>query len=96
MKPESACGDAFHCEDSGGCIDQRQVCNFHTDCPLGEDEGIICGEPPPLLFINKIIEYRKEQKEHLKVNWASLSMSGIFTVKVSLVSLSRYDDEYFF
>eukprot|EP00064_Thunnus_orientalis_P012355 superscaffoldBa00001886_g12390 len=36
------CGESFHCENSGGCIDQSQVCNFHTDCPLGEDEGFIC------------------------------------------------------
>ncbi|XP_067469880.1 tyrosine-protein kinase receptor [Thunnus thynnus] len=40
------CGESFHCENSGGCIDQSQVCNFHTDCPLGEDEGFICGALP--------------------------------------------------
>ncbi|CAJ1073548.1 LOW QUALITY PROTEIN: leukocyte tyrosine kinase receptor [Xyrichtys novacula] len=40
---DAACGENFHCENSGGCIDQSQVCNFHTDCPLGEDEGFICG-----------------------------------------------------
>ncbi|XP_074548823.1 tyrosine-protein kinase receptor [Halichoeres trimaculatus] len=38
-----ACGESFHCENSGDCIDQSQVCNFHTDCPFGEDEGFICG-----------------------------------------------------
>ncbi|KAM6917254.1 tyrosine-protein kinase receptor [Lycodopsis pacificus] len=43
---EVACGESFHCENSGGCIDQSQVCNFHTDCPLGEDEGFICGALP--------------------------------------------------
>lgn len=30
--------------DLGGCIDKSKVCDFHTDCPLGEDEGFICGE----------------------------------------------------
>uniref|UniRef100_A0A8C9YST6 Tyrosine-protein kinase receptor n=1 Tax=Sander lucioperca TaxID=283035 RepID=A0A8C9YST6_SANLU len=43
---DAACGESFHCENSGGCIDQSQVCNFHTDCPLGEDEGFICGALP--------------------------------------------------
>ncbi|XP_034419408.1 leukocyte tyrosine kinase receptor [Cyclopterus lumpus] len=43
---DAACGESFHCESSGGCIDQSQVCNFHTDCPLGEDEGFICGALP--------------------------------------------------
>uniref|UniRef100_A0A4W6FED9 Tyrosine-protein kinase receptor n=1 Tax=Lates calcarifer TaxID=8187 RepID=A0A4W6FED9_LATCA len=28
------------------CIDPSQVCNFHTDCPFGEDEGFICGALP--------------------------------------------------
>lgn len=27
-----------------GCIDKSKVCDFHSDCPLGEDEGYICGE----------------------------------------------------
>ncbi|XP_041668611.1 leukocyte tyrosine kinase receptor isoform X2 [Cheilinus undulatus] len=39
---DAPCGESFHCENSRGCIDQSQVCNFHTDCPLGEDEGLIC------------------------------------------------------
>ncbi|XP_060918378.1 tyrosine-protein kinase receptor isoform X2 [Labrus mixtus] len=39
---DAPCGESFHCENSGGCIDQSLVCNFHTDCPLGEDEGLIC------------------------------------------------------
>lgn len=39
-----ACGEYFHCENSGECVDPSHVCNFHTDCPLGEDEGFICGE----------------------------------------------------
>ncbi|XP_028420954.1 tyrosine-protein kinase receptor isoform X1 [Perca flavescens] len=43
---DAACGESFHCENSGDCIDQNQVCNFHTDCPLGEDEGFICGALP--------------------------------------------------
>ncbi|XP_070698288.1 tyrosine-protein kinase receptor isoform X1 [Pempheris klunzingeri] len=43
---DAPCGESFHCENSGGCIDQSQVCNFHTDCPLGEDEGFICGALP--------------------------------------------------
>uniref|UniRef100_A0A672IBI1 receptor protein-tyrosine kinase n=1 Tax=Salarias fasciatus TaxID=181472 RepID=A0A672IBI1_SALFA len=40
------CGDSFHCEHSGGCIHPSQVCNFHTDCPLGEDEGLVCDALP--------------------------------------------------
>uniref|UniRef100_A0A671YU96 Tyrosine-protein kinase receptor n=1 Tax=Sparus aurata TaxID=8175 RepID=A0A671YU96_SPAAU len=43
---EPACEDSFHCENSGDCIDLSQVCNFHTDCPLGEDEGFICDALP--------------------------------------------------
>ncbi|XP_066540212.1 tyrosine-protein kinase receptor [Hoplias malabaricus] len=35
----------FHC-DLGGCIDKSRVCDFHTDCPLGEDEGTVCGTLP--------------------------------------------------
>nr|XP_046268451.1 leukocyte tyrosine kinase receptor isoform X2 [Scatophagus argus] len=46
IKLDAACGESFHCKNSGGCIDQSQVCNFHTDCPLGEDEGFICGVLP--------------------------------------------------
>lgn len=30
--------------DLGGCVDKRKVCDFRSDCPLGEDEGFICGE----------------------------------------------------
>lgn len=40
------CEESFHCENSGGCIAQSQVCNFHTDCPLGEDEGFMCDALP--------------------------------------------------
>ncbi|XP_062326239.1 tyrosine-protein kinase receptor isoform X2 [Osmerus eperlanus] len=36
---------SFHC-DEGGCIDKMNVCDFHSDCPLGEDEGIICDALP--------------------------------------------------
>ncbi|KAK2891815.1 tyrosine-protein kinase receptor [Channa argus] len=43
---DPACGEYFHCENSKVCIDPTQVCNFHTDCPLGEDEGLICGPLP--------------------------------------------------
>ncbi|KAE8289941.1 ALK tyrosine kinase receptor [Larimichthys crocea] len=43
---DASCEEDFHCENSGGCIDPSQVCNFHTDCPLGEDEGFICGALP--------------------------------------------------
>lgn len=56
----STCGDSFYCESSGECVDQSDVCNFHTDCPLGEDEGSICSEwcllllpPPPILLLNR-------------------------------------------
>lgn len=51
---EAACEDSFHCENSGDCIDRSQVCNFHTDCPLGEDEGFICGEVLFCLFLCNI------------------------------------------
>lgn len=44
LDPIVECGNFFHCVNSNVCIDQSQVCNFHTDCPLGEDEGLICGE----------------------------------------------------
>ncbi|PWA16479.1 hypothetical protein CCH79_00004382 [Gambusia affinis] len=40
------CGKSFHCVNSDVCIEQSQVCNFHTDCPLGEDEGLICDALP--------------------------------------------------
>uniref|UniRef100_A0A3B4WSJ9 Tyrosine-protein kinase receptor n=1 Tax=Seriola lalandi dorsalis TaxID=1841481 RepID=A0A3B4WSJ9_SERLL len=40
------CGESFHCVNSEVCIDPSQVCNFHTDCPFGEDEGFICGALP--------------------------------------------------
>uniref|UniRef100_A0A8C1KEI5 Tyrosine-protein kinase receptor n=1 Tax=Cyprinus carpio TaxID=7962 RepID=A0A8C1KEI5_CYPCA len=36
---------SLHC-DSGGCIEKRRVCDFHTDCPQGEDEGLICNSLP--------------------------------------------------
>lgn len=34
---------SLHCH-SGGCIEKHRVCDFHTDCPHGEDEGLICSE----------------------------------------------------
>ncbi|XP_038142182.1 leukocyte tyrosine kinase receptor [Cyprinodon tularosa] len=45
-KLNDECGQSVHCVNSGGCIDQSQVCNFHTDCPMGEDEGLICDALP--------------------------------------------------
>uniref|UniRef100_A0A673LKK0 Tyrosine-protein kinase receptor n=1 Tax=Sinocyclocheilus rhinocerous TaxID=307959 RepID=A0A673LKK0_9TELE len=36
---------SLHCH-SGGCIEKRRVCDFHTDCPQGEDEGLICNTLP--------------------------------------------------
>ncbi|XP_036810917.1 leukocyte tyrosine kinase receptor isoform X1 [Oncorhynchus mykiss] len=36
---------SFHC-DLGSCIDKTSVCDFHGDCPLGEDEGFICDSLP--------------------------------------------------
>ncbi|KAM6973240.1 tyrosine-protein kinase receptor-like [Aplochiton taeniatus] len=39
------CDESFHC-DTGGCIDQSRVCDFNSDCPLGEDEGFICDALP--------------------------------------------------
>uniref|UniRef100_A0A672NPS4 ALK tyrosine kinase receptor-like n=1 Tax=Sinocyclocheilus grahami TaxID=75366 RepID=A0A672NPS4_SINGR len=36
---------SLHCH-SGGCIEKRRVCDFHTDCPQGEDEGLICNSLP--------------------------------------------------
>ncbi|XP_076021679.1 tyrosine-protein kinase receptor [Genypterus blacodes] len=41
----AACEESFHC-DTGGCIEQSRVCDFHTDCPLGDDEGFICDALP--------------------------------------------------
>ncbi|XP_061751814.1 tyrosine-protein kinase receptor isoform X1 [Nerophis ophidion] len=46
FKPDVDCGDHFYCKNPEYCIDQKQVCDFHTDCPLGEDEGFICGALP--------------------------------------------------
>ncbi|KAG7511076.1 ALK tyrosine kinase receptor-like [Solea senegalensis] len=43
---DAICGEYFHCVHSEVCIDPSQVCNFHTDCPYGEDEGFICGALP--------------------------------------------------
>uniref|UniRef100_A0AAX7U189 Tyrosine-protein kinase receptor n=1 Tax=Astatotilapia calliptera TaxID=8154 RepID=A0AAX7U189_ASTCA len=40
------CEESFHCNHSGECIATSQVCNFHTDCPYGEDEGFICDALP--------------------------------------------------
>lgn len=43
MAPDCVENSAVRC-DLGGCIDKSKVCDFHSDCPLGEDEGFICGE----------------------------------------------------
>ncbi|XP_062253178.1 tyrosine-protein kinase receptor [Platichthys flesus] len=43
---DAVCGDYYHCVHSEDCIDPSLVCNFHTDCPYGEDEGFICGALP--------------------------------------------------
>ncbi|XP_039993270.1 leukocyte tyrosine kinase receptor [Xiphias gladius] len=43
---DAVCGESFYCVNSEVCIDPSQVCNFHTDCPFGEDEGFICGGLP--------------------------------------------------
>lgn len=43
MAPDCGENSAVRC-DLGGCIDKSKVCDFHSDCPLGEDEGFICGE----------------------------------------------------
>ncbi|XP_015194744.2 tyrosine-protein kinase receptor [Lepisosteus oculatus] len=47
-RPEASCveGTSFQC-DVGGCIDKSKVCDFHKDCPLGEDEAAICDSLPP-------------------------------------------------
>ncbi|XP_056151361.1 tyrosine-protein kinase receptor [Lampris incognitus] len=42
---EEDCETSFQC-DTTGCIAQSQVCDFHPDCPLGEDEGFICDALP--------------------------------------------------
>ncbi|XP_041929184.1 leukocyte tyrosine kinase receptor isoform X1 [Alosa sapidissima] len=44
---DSDCDESMtlHC-NFGGCIDKSRVCDFHTDCPLGEDEGFICDSLP--------------------------------------------------
>uniref|UniRef100_A0A8C6VV77 Tyrosine-protein kinase receptor n=1 Tax=Nothobranchius furzeri TaxID=105023 RepID=A0A8C6VV77_NOTFU len=40
------CDKLFRCESTNDCIDQNRVCDFHTDCPFGEDEGLICDALP--------------------------------------------------
>uniref|UniRef100_A0AAV2JEN9 Tyrosine-protein kinase receptor n=1 Tax=Knipowitschia caucasica TaxID=637954 RepID=A0AAV2JEN9_KNICA len=41
-----ACGESFHCDATGDCVEPSRVCDFHTDCAFGEDEGFICGALP--------------------------------------------------
>uniref|UniRef100_A0A3B4ALC0 receptor protein-tyrosine kinase n=1 Tax=Periophthalmus magnuspinnatus TaxID=409849 RepID=A0A3B4ALC0_9GOBI len=43
----AACGESFHCDATGNCVELNRVCDFHTDCPFGEDEGLICEALPP-------------------------------------------------
>ncbi|XP_046711349.1 leukocyte tyrosine kinase receptor isoform X2 [Silurus meridionalis] len=43
--PDCDENSAVRC-DLGGCIDKSKVCDFHSDCPLGEDEGLICDTLP--------------------------------------------------
>ncbi|TSN67142.1 ALK tyrosine kinase receptor [Bagarius yarrelli] len=45
MAPGCVENSAIHC-DLGGSIDKSKVCDFHSDCPLGEDEGLICDTLP--------------------------------------------------
>ncbi|KAJ0062662.1 hypothetical protein NL108_004273, partial [Boleophthalmus pectinirostris] len=42
----TACGESFQCDATESCVDSSRVCDFHTDCPFGEDEGFICGALP--------------------------------------------------
>uniref|UniRef100_A0A3P8UL87 receptor protein-tyrosine kinase n=1 Tax=Cynoglossus semilaevis TaxID=244447 RepID=A0A3P8UL87_CYNSE len=42
---DGVCGEYFHCVHADVCIDPSDVCNFHTDCPYGEDEGFLCALP---------------------------------------------------
>ncbi|XP_053330430.1 leukocyte tyrosine kinase receptor [Spea bombifrons] len=32
---------------NGGCINRKKLCDFQFDCPLGNDEGSVCGEILP-------------------------------------------------
>ncbi|XP_010877406.2 leukocyte tyrosine kinase receptor isoform X2 [Esox lucius] len=45
QNPECDESASFHC-DIGGCVDKTRVCDLRSDCPLGEDEGIICDSMP--------------------------------------------------
>ncbi|XP_060736252.1 tyrosine-protein kinase receptor [Tachysurus vachellii] len=45
LAPDCVENSAIRC-DLGGCIDKSKVCDFHSDCPLGEDEGFICDTLP--------------------------------------------------
>lgn len=84
-----ACGESFHCENSGSCINQSKVCNFHTDCPLGEDEGFICGEI--LVFLNKSPDGWSEQD----LTWQKLGMINVIFFCFSLCdSYWRHNSTY--
>ncbi|XP_072313820.1 tyrosine-protein kinase receptor isoform X2 [Eucyclogobius newberryi] len=41
-----ACVESFHCAATGDCVEPTHVCDFHSDCPFGEDEGFICRALP--------------------------------------------------
>ncbi|XP_076834752.1 tyrosine-protein kinase receptor isoform X2 [Brachyhypopomus gauderio] len=45
LHPECEEPATFPC-DLGGCIDKSRLCDFHADCPLGEDEGLMCDTLP--------------------------------------------------
>ncbi|KAG7328180.1 hypothetical protein KOW79_008124 [Hemibagrus wyckioides] len=45
MAPDCVENSAIRC-DLGSCIDKSKVCDFYSDCPLGEDEGFICDTLP--------------------------------------------------
>lgn len=66
----AACGESFHCENSDVCIDPSHVCNFHTDCPLGEDEGFICGKVLIVLIHSQVVEWEAASMEVLTLNFS--------------------------
>ena len=41
---ERCSSDQFQCGESGKCIPQRWVCDYHKDCENGEDELNNCRE----------------------------------------------------
>ena len=47
---ELCTSDQFACGDSGKCIPQRWVCDYHKDCENGEDEFNNCREYSYIVF----------------------------------------------